>query len=123
MSFASIVEHPRIHSASVVANPHLQVLIGILEFAFDSLRPGMAECVEQCLSSNPVDLLLDQRAERLLRSRDSDAKINILPTSKLLLNSCQRLHEIRGARLRRAQSFNSTSALLNPSTHDFKYSI
>ena len=123
MSFTPIVEDLRINSGSVVANPYLQIVIGVLEFALDSLRPGMAECVEQCLSSNPVSLLLNQWAQRLLLSRDSDSKINILSNWKFLLNSPQRNRQIHRARIRRAQPLDCASALVDPSAHDFKYSI
>src|SRR5262249_10149154 len=63
-------------SHPVITNPHLQLSIGIFEFEFDTLRPGMAKRIQQCLSSNPVNLLLDERVQRLLPSRDIDAKIS-----------------------------------------------
>src|ERR1700756_1585408 len=123
MSFTAITEHLRIDSDSVVTNPYLQLSIRIFQLEFDTLCPGMAKRIEQSLSSNPVNLLQDEGVHRLLPSCNIDAKINIRSTGKLLLNARQRNHQIRGCRIRRAQSSNRASTLFDPSTHDLKNPI
>src|SRR5262249_42104228 len=123
MSFTAIAEHLRIDSDSVVTNSHLQLPIGIFEFKFDALRPRMEKRIQQRLSSNPVNLLLDKQAQLLLVSRNIDTKINIRSTGKLLLNARQLDHKVPCRRIRGAQSLNGTPTLLDPSIHDLKHPI
>src|SRR5215471_19231522 len=123
MSFTSIVQHLRIDSDSIVTHSHMQLSIGIFEFKFDTLRPGMAKRIQQCLSSNPVNLLLDERVQRLLPSRNIDSEINIRSTRKLLFNGRQGDHQIPCRRIRRAQPSNRASPFLDPSTHELKYPV
>src|SRR5215469_13479887 len=118
MSFASFVKHLRIDSDSVVTHSHFQAFIGVFEFKFDSFCIRVAKCIEQRLSSNPIHLLLDRWIQRLLPSRDTDAKINIWLNRELLLNAGQGYNQIHGARIRRTESLNRTSAFVDPSIHD-----
>jgi len=62
VSFLSFLNHVRIDSASVVANPHAQVTVGIFKFELDALGSGMKKCVDQGLSANPVNLMVDERS-------------------------------------------------------------
>jgi len=123
VSFTPIAEHLRTDSDSVVTNPHLQLSIGIFEFEFDTLSPGMTKRIQQCLSSDPINLLLDGCVQRSPPSHNIDAKIDTRSTRKLLLNARKRDHQIACRRIRRAQPLNRASTLLYPSAHDLKHPI
>jgi len=80
VSLTPCVEHLGIDSASVVANPHAQVNVGIFKFKFDAFRLGMTKCVGQRLSANSVNLMSDGRPQRLLVRRPTEAVRPLRPT-------------------------------------------
>ena len=86
VTFTSCFEHLRIDATSVVANPHAQVIIRVFEFELDAPSSRMTKRVDQCLSANSVNLLLNGRAERLLRADDTNAKVDAGLDCEFLLN-------------------------------------
>ena len=76
MSFTSYLKHLRIDSASVIPNPHTQVVVGIFKLELDAFCPRMRKGVDQCFSTDPVKLMPYGQPQGLLSSGDH-TKVNI----------------------------------------------
>lgn len=84
MFLAPSLEHLGINSASVVANPHAEAILGVFEPEIDVLGPRMTKCIDQGFSANSVKLKL-YRGSQLLPAGDIDAKVHIALDRKFLL--------------------------------------
>jgi hypothetical protein len=53
------VEHLWVDSTSVITNPYSQVSVRVFKFKIDTLRSGMTKGVNQSLSTDAINLLLN----------------------------------------------------------------
>ena len=106
MSLSSGIENFWIDSASVVTNPHCKGAVGVFQFKIDALCSGMTKGVEQGLSSNAVNLLLDRRPQRLLLAEDTDVKVHTGLRREFVTNCGQSHNQIQWARVRRTETLN-----------------
>src|SRR5262249_40599787 len=121
MSVAPGLQHLRIDSTSVVANPHAQITDSIFKFELDALGLGVTECVNQSFSPYSVKLVPNRWPQRLLATKDVDTKFDVGLNIEFVLNARQGLNQIRCTG--RAEVLYSIAALLNPLVHDLENSI
>jgi hypothetical protein len=62
MSLASGPQHLRIDSATVVADDYPEAPGAILKLDFDAAGLGVAECIDQELPADVIDLVANERS-------------------------------------------------------------
>src|SRR5260370_20316431 len=121
VSVAARLKNVRIDSAAIVAHQQTQLAWRIFELDFDMLRARVAECVDQCLSANPIHIVAEQRVQGPSRSVNNDSKSDFLADlsvcGKFLLHQRERLFEIERWAARRAQSSQGIPAFINHLPH------
>ena|SRR6516162_6364321 len=83
----------------------------------------MTECVDQGLSADSINLMLDGFVKRLRLASNRDPKVEVGLDLEFLPHARQDQSQIGWAGIGRAQAFKRFPALLNPFLHKLKNSI
>jgi len=113
MSRAPGLEDLRTDAASVVRNPHAQLMVGVFKFELDALRLGMTKGIDQSFSSNPVNLMLDEWLKRLLPASDNDVEDHIWVGRKFLPDPGQGRDQVERTSARRAEALYRAPAFVD----------
>src|SRR5277367_5461838 len=121
MTFAPGAQDLRIYAASVVAHQNPQLVNGIVEFDFHTLRPRVAEGVCQSLTADAIDLIANERMYGLRFAFDNQSKIDSQRYRQLLWNSRKSFLQIAAASVGRAQPADSPAAIFDYGSHQFQH--
>src|SRR5216684_1297780 len=97
VSFASGLKDLGVHSATVIANENAEALNRIRELDFDAARAGVAKCIYERFTTDPVDFIPDDRVQRPRPTFHYDTKINFRLDREFLSNQGKCMFEIARA--------------------------